>query len=76
VEIYDGTYFVAFKLDETTPATVTGAPGCALNVDRPKPLDPAQAAIAAQLDVTDPGTLANDPNFGAALANTIVVNCP
>jgi ABC-type uncharacterized transport system substrate-binding protein len=76
VDIYDGTYFVAFSLDETAPATMSGADHCALTVNRPKPLDPAQAAIAAQLDVTDPGTLASNPAFGASLANTILVNCP
>src|SRR4051812_26061261 len=30
VEIYDGTYFVAFELAADQPATVTGAEGCAV----------------------------------------------
>jgi ABC-type uncharacterized transport system substrate-binding protein len=76
VEIYDGTYFVAFDLAADQPATVTGAEGCAVNITKPKPIDPAQAAIAAQLDINDPGTLATNPSFGAALANHILVNCP
>ena len=53
-----------------------GGEGCAFNVGRLKPLDPAQAAMAAALDRSDPGTLAGNPAFGETLANHIVVNLP
>jgi len=76
VQIYDPSYFVAFDLAEKDPATVTGAPGCAIDIARPKPLDPGQAAMAAALDRSDPGTLVGNPAFGENLANTILVNCP
>jgi ABC-type uncharacterized transport system substrate-binding protein len=76
VEIYDPSYFVDFELAEKDPATVSGAAGCAVDIARPKPLDPAQQAIAAQLDRSDPGTLVGNPKFGENLANHIVVNCP
>jgi ABC-type uncharacterized transport system substrate-binding protein len=76
IEIYDPSYFVAFELAEKDPAVVRGAQGCAVNIGRPKPLDPAAAAMAAALDRSDPGTLVGNPTFGENLANHIVVNCP
>jgi ABC-type uncharacterized transport system substrate-binding protein len=76
VEIYDPSYFVDFELAETNPVTIEGAQGCAVNIGRPKPLDPALAAMAAALDRTDQGTLVGNPAFGEYHANHIVVNCP
>jgi ABC-type uncharacterized transport system substrate-binding protein len=76
VEVYDPSYFVAFELADKDPVTIAGGPGCAVNIGRPKPLDPALAAMAAALDRSDPGTLVGNPSFGENLANHIVVNCP
>ena len=73
-EIYDPTYFVDFELTEHDPIVLTNAPGCALDVRRPKPPDATQASAAASLDQQ-----AFDPvatGFGAQFANVAIVICP
>ena len=74
VQVYDPTYYVAFEMAEKDPATVAGAPACALNVVRPQELTPAQQAAAVQLDQAD--FSAANQDFGAQFANRILVNCP
>jgi ABC-type uncharacterized transport system substrate-binding protein len=74
VRVYDPTYYVDFEMAEKDPATIAGAPECAVDVARPKPLDASQKAAAVQLD--QPDFSAANQNFGEQFANNILVNCP
>ncbi|MDT3380898.1 DUF1007 family protein [Labrys portucalensis] len=77
IQIYDPTYYVAFTLDDETPAKLDGSPqGCALNVIRPKPPSEDQKAAALQLDEAYFSALDQNKDFGAKFANNIQVNCP
>jgi ABC-type uncharacterized transport system substrate-binding protein len=75
LEITDPTYFVAFALAEGQDAVkLAGAPkGCATNISRPKPLDPAQQQKLSEA-FFDALTAASE--FGAQFANRAIVACP
>ncbi|MBS7696055.1 MULTISPECIES: DUF1007 family protein [unclassified Chelatococcus] len=75
VEIYDGTYFVAFTLaDGDDAATTSGAPkGCATQITRPKKPDEAQQQ---QLSEAFFEALTANANFGMQFSNRILVACP
>lgn len=74
VEMYDPTYFVDFEMAQDDPVVVQGAPGCVLDVRRPKELDAGQKVAAASLDQGAFDAVAT--GFGAQFANVAVVNCP
>jgi ABC-type uncharacterized transport system substrate-binding protein len=74
-DIYDPTYFVDFTLAKSEDAvTLASAPqGCAVNVSRPKPPDPA-----AQQKLSEGffSALSANSNFGAQFSNAVIVACP
>jgi ABC-type uncharacterized transport system substrate-binding protein len=75
LEITDPTYFVAFVMAEGQDAVkLAGAPkGCATNISRPKPLDPAQQQKLSEAFFN---ALTAASEFGAQFANRAIVACP
>lgn len=75
LEIYDGTYFVAFALAEGDDAArISGAPqGCTTRIMRPKKPDEAQQQ---QLSEAFFEALSANTNFGMQFSNRILVACP
>jgi ABC-type uncharacterized transport system substrate-binding protein len=72
LEIYDGTFFVAFALDEKEPVRLVNAPSaCKLQVAQPKDANvqskPLSESFFNQLDPSS--------GFGAQFANKISVKC-
>ncbi|ALK08250.1 DUF1007 family protein [Blastochloris viridis] len=75
LEVYDPTVLVAFAFAEAeTPVALAGAPaGCAVAVERPKPLQPGQ-----QFDISESffNSLTSGSDFGLQFANRATVTCP
>ena len=72
LEIYDGTFFVAFALDEKEPVKLVNAPSaCKLQVAQPKDAKVQSKSLSEsffnQLDASS--------SFGAQFANKIAVKC-
>lgn len=74
LEVYDGSFFVAFSLDEKDPVRLVDAPAaCRLALARPNEASRAQSkslgeSFFNQLDASS--------GFGAQFANKISVKCP
>ncbi|HVL70701.1 MAG TPA: DUF1007 family protein [Beijerinckiaceae bacterium] len=75
LEIYDPSYFVAFRLADGDDAVrLAGGPkGCATTITRPKPIDAAQQQRLSEAFFE---ALTAASNFGANYANRAIVACP
>jgi ABC-type uncharacterized transport system substrate-binding protein len=72
LEIYDGTFFVAFALDEKEPVKLVNAPSaCKLQVAQPKDAKVQSKSLSESFfNQLDPSS-----GFGAQFANKISVKC-
>jgi ABC-type uncharacterized transport system substrate-binding protein len=75
LEVYDPTFFVEFAIAASEDAVqLDGAPkGCALNVTRPKPQDPAQTPSVSESFFN---ALSAASQYGAQFASRVLVACP
>lgn len=76
VSIYDQEYFVAFSLAEDAPIRLVNAPQqCAATIRRPRPLDPATAALLGAVPAEQRQLPENLSLDITALDNRIAVSC-
>lgn len=75
LEVYDPSFFVDFTIADGPDAVkLDGAPkGCALNVSRPKPPDPAQQGNVSESFFS---ALNAASNYGAQFTSRVLVACP
>jgi ABC-type uncharacterized transport system substrate-binding protein len=68
VEVYDPTYYYAYTVEADTPE------GCVAEVLRPDP-DGAAEELRSELAALSREEMPEDPNVGAAFAETVVLAC-
>jgi ABC-type uncharacterized transport system substrate-binding protein len=73
IEIYDPSIFVDFEFAKDKPASLNGAPQCALTYDLPHQPTAAEQARLSQLDAVP---LDASSTYGEIFANKIQVKCP
>lgn len=72
LDVYDPSYFIDFKMAETDPVKLVGAPaGCQMKLQRPND------GTAAAQKLNEQNFLSGEnANFGMMFANKILVSCP
>lgn len=77
LDVYDPTYYVAFSFVEESPVSLENAPaGCAMEILKPKDLDPAVAATLAQIPADQRDIPEELSAFTQDLTNGVTVRCP